>query len=65
MGDIELSLIEWVNSNKLPVSIKTIGELTNGVVLYELMKGVAPRHFSNIQMNLEDFTWSVKLRNLK
>lgn len=65
MGDVELSLIEWVNSQKLPVSIKTLGELTNGVVLYELMKSVAPRQFSNIQMNLEDFTWSVKLRNLK
>ena len=65
MTELEKSLIEWVNANNTTKLVTDMINLNDGVILYQLMKEVAPRQFQNISLTENDLNWSAKLRNLK
>lgn len=53
MNDLERSIIEWINANDLSKKCKNIDELSDGILLTELMGDVAPNYFDPLQLNRE------------
>ncbi|CAG9321802.1 unnamed protein product [Blepharisma stoltei] len=66
MDEIEKSLVIWINEMKLNKLCNNFSELSDGVLLYELMSKVSPDYFDldSITIDAHD-NWALKLANLR
>ncbi|CAG9328558.1 unnamed protein product [Blepharisma stoltei] len=66
MDDISYSLIQWLNKMNLSHQCQKLSELSDGILLYELMAKLSPDYFDidSITLDAHD-NWALKLANLR
>ncbi|OMJ91849.1 hypothetical protein SteCoe_5521 [Stentor coeruleus] len=66
MVDLGECLIQWLNRNELGIQCKSLSDLSDGILLYELMSKVSPEYFDMecISIDVKN-NWALKLGNLR
>mmetsp|Transcript_22484 Transcript_22484/g.22195 ORF Transcript_22484/g.22195 Transcript_22484/m.22195 type:complete len:729 (-) Transcript_22484:13-2199(-) len=63
MNKLESSLVSWINSNDLSYDCHSIEDLSDGILLYELMGQISSDHFQS-QISEDSYSPSSKTSNL-
>ncbi|CAG9327795.1 hk_2 [Blepharisma stoltei] len=63
MNKLESSLVSWINSNDLSYHCHSIEDLSDGILLYELMGQISSDHFQS-QISEDSYSTASKAHNL-
>ena len=64
MSELEQSIIAWLNVSELSERVTELGDLSDGILLTQLMKQAAPEYFDPSKFSVQE-SWAHKLTNLK